>query len=70
MPSSSRTRAVSLARGPQLGRKHARARARARVGQKPSPDPAEKKSLFFFFSLPFSHLISFLQYFMQPKLSK
>jgi hypothetical protein len=34
------------------------------------PGPSEKKSLFFFFSSPFSHLISFLQYFMHQKLSK
>jgi hypothetical protein len=52
-PSSPRTRTVSLARGPQLGRKRARTRARAWVGQKPSPGPAEEKSLFFFFSSPF-----------------
>jgi hypothetical protein len=63
------TRAVSLARGPQLGRKRAPARALApRWAKNLSPGPAEKKSLFF--SSPFSHLISFLQYFMHQKLSK
>jgi hypothetical protein len=36
----------------------------------PPPSPAEKKSLFLFLFPPFSHLISFLQYFMHQKLSK
>ena len=61
----------SPARGPPLGRKRLSARARARGGPKFMPPAQIRGNPFsFFFSTPFSHLISILQYFMHQKLSK
>jgi hypothetical protein len=55
------------AAGPQ-----ARPRARSHPGGPKTLPPAQQRRNLFsiFFSSPFSHLISFLQYFMHPKLSK
>jgi hypothetical protein len=47
-PSSPRTRAVSLARGPQLGRQRARARSRP-GGPKTLPPAQQRRNPFFFF---------------------
>ena len=67
----SHDRAVLPARGPPLGRKRLSARARARGGPKFMPPAQIRGNPFsFFFSTPFSHLISILQYFMHQKLSK
>jgi hypothetical protein len=65
------SRRLPSARGPPLGRKRARARARARGGPKTLPPAQQRRDLFSFsFSTFFSHLISFLQYFMHQKLPK